>query len=529
MRKTRFQALTMVVVMLFTMMAAGCKKSEKNSRKVKGEAKKAEAMLDDFCAYLKNGKYEKLEKLVDGKSSEVEKAKGFMKSEVEDIFASARKRLSFSIENVSLDKDETEGSAELVFDYFRTKDVIREVSSKATERDYRLAVEGAKKEEVRIEVELVREDNWLISEASTDKVFIALFSFLEDLNLEVAPTTPPEPTHAPIEINYTSWLNEDMNEVAGYRESATFLRFCVITWDSFYGETFSYEYEDENGNILYKADVTAEQGSDVIYCDWYPTQKIPGNYIACYVYDSAGTMITGSCVNIYGDDEPMPREFYASTYYYIGSEGETVPGYHVGDEYIALKMELYEYSDPPFEIYYEFIKDPNDYTNGEIVVYAGYITVSSDIMILPWENLPKLEPGEYECRVYTVWDYPSYYCPFKILPEGEDFTYDMPAATSYYGDFFEEEDGWSVTSTSQSTEKIYYIFYLDQSYSFMGYSYKLTDSKGKILDEGTTEVCYKMQVTLELNMKGAQTGDMKIEVFNPDGSLLIDGTIEVTK
>ena len=529
MRKTRFQALTMVVVMLFTMMAAGCKNSDKNTKKQKGETKKAEAMLDDFCAYLKNGKYEKLERLVDGKSSEVEKAKGFMKSDVEDIFAAARKRISFSIENVSLDKDETEGTAELVFDYFRTKDVIREVSSTATERDYRLAVEGAKEEEVRVEVELVREDNWLISEDSTDKVFTALFSFLEDLNLEVVATTQPEPTRAPVEISYTTWYDEDLNEAVGYRESATFVRFGAFTWDSFPGETFSYEFEDENGNLLYKGEYTAANGTDVIYCDWEPTQKIPGEYIACYIYDSEGSMITGGCANIYGDDEPMPREFYASNYYFIGPEGELVAGYHVGDEYIALKMELYEYKDPSFEVYYEIVKDPYDFSNGETVVFSGYATVDSEIMIFPWENITELEAGDYECRVYSVWEYPAYYCPFKVLPEGEEFTYDTEKAEAYYGDFYEEKNGWYIYDVPQSTEKIFYSFYVDQQYCLMGYSYKLTDSKGKVLDEGTQEVYYQAEVWLELNMKGAETGTMKLEVFNPDGSLLISGTIEVTK
>ena len=529
MRKTRFQALTMVVVMLFTMMAAGCKKTENKTRKEKGEAKKAEAMLDDFCAYLKNGKYEKLEKLVDGESSEVKKAKDLMKSEVEDIFAAARKRISFSIENVSLDKDETEGTAELVFDYFRTKDVIREVSSTATERDYRLAVEGAKKEEVRIEVELVRDDNWLITEDSTDKVFTALFSFLEDLNLDVAPTTIPEPTQAPVEIYDARWYDEELNEVVGYRESEKFLRYAAFSWDTFHGETYSYEFEDENGNSLYKGEYTAANGTDAIYCDWEPTSKIPQGYIACYIYDSDGQMLTGECVKIYGDDEPMPREYYASNYYFIGSEGDVVPGYNVGDEYVALKMQLYEYTDPPFEIYYEYIKDPYDYSYGEEIVYAGFATVSSDSVILPWENLPELEAGEYECRVYSVWDYPEYYCRFNVIPEGEKFTYDVDAAEAYFGDFSEDPEGWGIYDVSKSTETIYYIVYVDQAYSYMGYTYKLTDSKGKVLDEGLQEVYCQTRVLIELNMKGAEVGTMKIEVFNPDGSLLVEGTIEVTK
>ena len=462
MRKTRFQALTMVVIMLFTMMAAGCKKSDNKTKKGKGEAKKAEAMLDDFCAYLKNGKYEKLEKLVDGNSSEVKKAKDLMKSEVDDIFAAARKRISFSIENVSLDKDETEGTAELVFDYFRTKDVIREVSSTATERDYRLAVEGAKEEEVRIEVELIRDDNWLITEASTDKVFTALFSFLEDLNLDVAPTTIPEPTRAPVEIYHTCWYDEDMNEVVGYRESSTFIRYAAFAWDTFYGgDTYSYEFEDEAGNSLYKGEVTADNGANVIYCDWEPTSKLPVGYLACYIYESSGKLLAGECVKVYGDDEPMPREYYASNYYFVGPEGEVVPGYHVGDEYIALKMELYDYTDPPFEVYYEYVKDPNDYSYGEDVVYAGFATVASDSVLFPWENLPELEAGEYECRVYSIWDYPEYYCKFSVIPEGEEFAYDVNAAEAYFGDFCDDPDGWSIYEISKSTETIYYVVYVD--------------------------------------------------------------------
>ena len=55
MNKVRFQAALMAAVMMMSMLLGGCGSSKKK-KAVKGAAKNAEAMLDDFCAYIKSGK-----------------------------------------------------------------------------------------------------------------------------------------------------------------------------------------------------------------------------------------------------------------------------------------------------------------------------------------------------------------------------------------------------------------------------------------------------------------------------------------
>ena len=71
-----------------------------------------------------------------------------------------------------------------------------------------------------------------------------------------------------------------------------------------------------------------------------------------------------------------------------------------------------------------------------------------------WENITELEAGDYECRVYSVWEYPAYYCPFKVLPEGEEFTYDTEKDRFRNVQAMEELN----LQTHDEIEELYYEF-----------------------------------------------------------------------
>ena len=58
--------------------------------------------MDDFCAYFKSGKYDKMDKLVDGSSKELERLKDISNSEAKELLDAARKRISYTVSDVSV-------------------------------------------------------------------------------------------------------------------------------------------------------------------------------------------------------------------------------------------------------------------------------------------------------------------------------------------------------------------------------------------------------------------------------------------
>ncbi|MBO4688207.1 MAG: hypothetical protein J5636_06810 [Clostridiales bacterium] len=527
MSKKRWLALAMTGAILMSMFLGGCKTSDKETKKKsKGEDKKAEEMLDDFCAYLKSGKYDKLDKLIDGKSKGLTTLKGFEDSEAKDVHTAARKRLSYSIESVTTDEKKESGEAIVVLTYFDVKDLKKKISDDATSKDIVRAIDDAKDLELEFEVDLVLDDDWLIDAGSVDQIVEELYSFMEDLNLEVEPTT--ETTYVKNLSEFSSsWYDDSYNQVEGYHQSTGFIRYMVILWECCYGETVTFEFEGNTG-ILYSGSYTVDGGDDTIFCDWYPTSKLDTGYIACTVYDASGRIISVGCINIYGDDEKIPvTSVYIYSVKMIDAEGNVVPGYHVGDTYIGTKLELGNYGQE-VEIIYEF--SMYNSRGSRIILNEGTIVSDGETGLIEWKDITDpLEPGNYELNLYNVNNEYIWYASFSIVEEGESFPCDTDSAEEYYSVWTYDPDSWDDLTTLYSTDtEVYFMFETYGYYNYMEFTYKVTDGSGKTIAEGTETIINNDRTDyFRIDLSEMSGGPVTITVLNPDGSQLLENSIEV--
>ena len=510
-----------------SMFLGGCKTSEKETKKKsKGEDKKAEEMLDDFCAYLKSGKYDKLDKLVDGKSKGLETLKGYEDSEAKDVHEAARKRLSYSIESVTTDEKKESGEATVVLSYFDVKEVKKKVSGDATSRDIVRAIGDAKDLELEFEVDLVLDDDWLVDAGSVDQIVEELYSFMDDLDLDVEPTT--ETTYVKELTEFSSdWYDIDYNRVEGYHESESFIRYTVTLWECCYGETVTYDFEDGSG-ILHSGTYTVDGGDDMIFCDWYPTSKLAKGYISCTVYDANGRIISVGCISIFGDGEKIPvTNIYIYSVKMVDEEGNVVPGYHVGDTYIAAKLEMGNYGQE-VEIIYEF--SMYNSRGSQVILSEGTIVTDGESGLIEWKDITdQLEPGSYELNLYNVNNEYVWYSSFNVVAEDEPFPNDSDEAESYWSMWTYDPDSWNDLSTLLSTDKeVYFMFETYYYYNYMEFTYTVTDGSGKTIDEGSASIINSDRTEyFRIDLSKMKSGPVTITVLNPNGTTLLENSIEV--
>ncbi|MBO4928559.1 MAG: hypothetical protein J5379_09970 [Clostridiales bacterium] len=528
MRKIRFQALAMAGVVMMSMFLGGCKDSKKKTAKDKGATKQATAVLDDFCAYYKSGKFEKLEKLIDGKSKGLEKLKDYSESPAKDVFEAARKRISFSIEEVVVDDDEETAEATVVFEYFDVDDLKKKIKKDDTSGDIRKAVTDAKDLDLEFQVDMVFDgEDWYVDSGSMDQIEEEMFSFMEDLNLEVVPVTPTPIPAKEMEVFSSTWYDDKCNEVQGYHESSTYIRFMVILWDSYDNETVTFEFEDYNGS-LYSGEYTITNYSDVVDCIWYPTSKLQKGGLTCCVYDSQGRLVAVGCTNVYGDDEDIPAPLYIVSCSMIDKNQNPVPGYHEGDGNIAAKVMLV--GDGKTNVYYDFCTvDPQTYL--QTVLYSN--TVSSDddgsMAILPWEGMDSIELGTYRLNVYSTTGDLSWSTEFSVVESGKDFPMDEDAAEIYYSCFSLDYWGCDIKgSVPAGTESVYYMFETFSYYTYMKFHFILKDSSGNVVLEGDSILIDDDEARVVIDLSEVEKGTLTMTVLNPDGSVLVEDTLEVT-
>ena len=519
MRRVRLQALALSCVMVFSLFSSGCG-SKKKSGKDSKEYRQAEAMLDDFCAYFKRGKYDKLDKMIDGTSKELATLKEFQDSAAKDLLEAANNRIIYQIGDIKIDGDEAE--ADLTITYFDAKDLAKKIDSDSSYREIKSAINAAEEDEFQFTCDLTYDDDWMIDSGSVDEIAKELFSFLSRIGIEAPPT--PVPTRAQTLTEFSSyWYDEDFNTVLAYNQSAKLIRFMVTFWEPCYGETITYEYSDANGNTFTET-VIVDNGDDFVYCDWRPTNKIAPGWIACTVYDTNMTIITVGCIEIYEDGRTIPEQIYILGSHMIDKDGIAVPGYHQGDTYIAAETQI-DHAAPGTMLSYTYYKKTGSLVDEAIG--EGAIDASSTRLILPLENTKDLEPGDYYIVIYDAQSAQIWQSDFEILYSGKEFTPDMPS-TKYY------VDGWSMQymiydvqyEIPKGTQKIYYYFETLDYVIYMPFTYELTDGKGKKIKEGPCTMVYSDESWIEIDIPSKINGSLTIKIFNPDGTLLRESTIQ---
>ena len=525
MNKRNFQALVMTCVMITSVMLSGCNNSGKKSGKKSKAEKDVTALLDDVCAYIKSAKSSKLERLIDGRSKWVGALEDYSEAEVKDVFEAARKRIDYSIEDVKADDEE--GEALIVFSYFDTKDCKKSIDRDSTNKEIAKAVADAKDEEIEVEVEVVYDDEeWLIDADSFDEICETLFGFIDDLDMETVPppTTTKATTQQVLSESYYSWYDDSFHEVEAYHQSTDYIRLMLCFWDYVQQpQTLTYEYEDYSG-IITSGSVDVEDGDSLVYIDWEPDYKLPVGWISCTVYDGSGNLITVACVEIIDDNEKLPVKFYCYSCEMTDENGIPVPGYHVSDKTVQAMAELDTYQDVELT-YALFQGDPYGASTNEL--YRNTIFPTSEHVDLAFDGVEITEAGEYSLIVYDmrgdeIWD-----LYFDVLADGKEFEMDADKATSYYDCFTKEEGGFRyIDKIPKDANAIIYYVYLEGYVQYMQFTWKAEDGNGKTLCEGYSNVVTGDELKIDIDVSELTKGPLKVTVYNPDGSVLVERTIE---
>ena len=524
MRKIRAQALILACLMAISIILAGC--GSKKSGKDRDENRRASAMLDDFCAYLKSGKYDKMDKLVDGSSKELERLKDISNSETKELLDAARKRISYTVSDVSVSDDE--GEAILTVTYFDVNEV-KKGKSGGSARDLKSLINAAKEDELDFSVKLSYDEDWLIDDKSADEILSDLFDFIGELDIDTKPTTAAPSTSAAQNLTELSstWYDDQFNYVQAYHQSADFIRFMVVFWENCYGETVTYEFCDENYNI-YQDSCVVDNGDNFVYCDWSPDYMLPTGWISCTVYDGNNNIITVGCIEIVADTEPIPQQLYVLDCHMVDAVGKAVPGYTVDTDYIAAEITV-DHAASDTVINYEYYRMADDLSlHSDVLCFRGSVNADTTTLNLPWLEVKDPEPGDYYVLIFDVHQTSLRSIEFKVLDKGQSFKPDSRDATFFTETWCEEPDMKNaLDKLSKRAKCVFYQVHTVESFDYMELTYEVADGEGKVFQSGNTTICASdkaeiIEIPLDIDIKGSLT----IRTYTPSGKLLRESTIE---
>ena len=516
-------------ILLFSVMLGGCRSKTKGTKLEKTDSQRAEAMLDDFCAYLKIGKFERISKMVSGTSNEVEKAKGYARSEVASGFEAAIRRIEYKIRDVEADATAKTGTARLILTYFDTSALQGKSAA-----DLKNAVDKAESKNLEFHVKLSYEEEWLMDKESADEVLHGLFAFFEDLGLKTeateATTTQVLP---PYRVYREAWYDATFNEVTVVHESQTHIYFFVTTWDYYNNATMKYEFLDGNGNMMGTGQETMGVSDDLIECELNIDGKFPIGTVVCRVYGPDGKMFTESSLRIVSDDTNLSNEFGIVSIGLIDEVGTLLPGYTTDNMYMHMSVIC---SQPISEINLNYeIYTGVDYVSGKEPFYsASYATICSapqTVFDIPLNQLDELnlDKGNYVLLVKDSMNMPFMDLHFQIIKPGETFANDQKTGTL-------KESYWATTDLmpvtldviKKGTVEVQFCFVTEEDFLCMQFPYKVTASDGTVIAEGTALLLNReMTGRIPVKLPEDFSGELTCTVQNPDGSELVTSKIEV--
>ncbi len=526
MSRFRFPALALSCVVFFSAFSCGCK--SKKSKKTTEETRRATALVDDFCAYFKSGKYDKIDKLIGGTSKEFKKLKECNDSGAKDVLEAARKRISYKIGDVTVSDDE--GEAVVLFSYFDAEKVKKSITDDSSLSEIKGLVENAKEKEMEFTCNLSLDDDWMIDAESVDEICSDMFPFLDDIHYEPGQTDPsrdpystPAPGNQTLTVIDGSWYDRKFTMVPAYHESVDFVRFWVVFRETCDEQEVTFELVDAAGNT-YEDTAIIEEGTCYVACDWEPKAKLPTGKLTCTVYDSKHNIIATGTVDIVPDSQHIAMPVYGLHCDMVNKDGIVVPGYRKGVSYIAADIDI-DHLEPDYEITYEYSK-LDDRKMGTLL-FSKSVKMDSTNAILPWEGLSDPEPGDYVFMVFDPDNHTLFTLEFKILDDGEEFEMDSNEASFFRSAWCEEAESYDVIDKiSKKASHVYFHFETVDFYKYMEFDYEVLDGSGKKYKEGTVFMANTYIAEIEIPLDEDYKGALSIKVYNPSGSLLCESSIE---
>lgn len=530
MRRIRLQVLVIVMSMILGIYLSGCGAKDEKSKEETNDQRSAEIVVEDFCDFLRSGKLDRVEKLLDEKSEMLTKLQGYQQSPATGVLAEYSSQLTQKIKEVRVDPKEGSGTATVVFTSADMEEITDQITEKTTRKETRELLEEAKKEEFKFELELVKEDGWCISSDSADEVIETLFAFMEDLEIDTTPAVVATPTPIEYDIFSTNWMDGYYNEVDGYAQTDTDVIFMVNMFNDFETRAFYFVFKDSDENKLFEGNDTVRYSGSSILCKWEEASLVGLDTLYCYVYDQDQQLVTSGSIHIYGDDEVVPVRYHVSTIRLVDEQGNYVPGYFEGTTYVGIQIEIIDFMQNVEIPYGLYSMDYDPATDFNVALYEGTLEAESSVVVFPLDGLTPLVAGKYFFQTFKPDGSMKDIIFFDVKTEGETFEYSAEE-TVVLDQYFTFEAGeiQNKRDVSSDTDTIYFEFALPYTLDYVGFTYTLTDSAGTVLDEGKEEIFYSDRCSIKLNMKGASVGEMTIKVYNPNGKELTSYTIEVTE
>ncbi|MBR3057846.1 MAG: hypothetical protein IKG93_07725 [Clostridiales bacterium] len=401
--KTKKTVVGICLIFLVMLAAVACRSNTKGSKKEKTPQEQTEALLDDFCAFLKSGKYDKMAPLTDPPCKMLDKLKEYSRSEVSGILDTSLKELSYKIESI----EEVDGGtkAKVVFTYFDTTMLVGRSDEVTSTNEVVSLIKNAENIEIECEVKcgpLASGEAWRINGDDAETMCQVLFGYIEKLQFGTQATESTTALYfIPFSVYECVWYDEKYNELPGLHESTRLFRTYMVTWDYYNNVTVRYEFVDSKDNVLYSGETTLMNRTDIIEIELKPKEKLPLGILTCKVYDPADKCFVESQIEVFKDGYRIPVEFHFTNAFFVDETGEQVTKYEFGTQYIAVKL-VGEYDTRNLLFNYEIYAVPEENDETDTTAVDPSSTGSSETV-----------PGE------TVASGPIYKGELK-LPEGQD-------------------------------------------------------------------------------------------------------------
>ena len=522
--------------LISAMLFSGYKKKEEKKKRDTTDIRHAESLLDDFCAYLKSGKFDKLSKLIDGESDWIEDLTEMKSSVGSSVLDKCLKRIDYEFEDTSASEDDEEGESTVVITYFETKDVTKKTESDSSKTEIEDLIDDAEEIEIEFSVDLVFDDDWLIKSKSVDSICKELFGFLTDydiMNTQGEPSQNPTGNLPPFEECYSWWYDDSYNTLNGIYESCDYVNYYVVTYEYYSNVTVTYEFVDDNGQIVYEGDYTLGYSDDVICCEGYFSSKLPAGELTCNVYDPNGQLFSVGSIEVFEDGSYIYVDVYMSDFNMIDDNNMPVPGFTTEDTSMRSSFYVYANTDQPLTLVYKIYHSNNGSFYDDEFIFDGEIEVDypacSDEIVFEWNDEP-MEAGEYAILFEDIGGNTISIYIFQVIEPDEEFENDEDSAEVYYSCFYKNRSScYEVTSINQGTDSVVYQLITEDYYECMGFTFELVDESGKTLAEGKFYIMnYDDEVMIDITgLKDCKPGDLTLTVYNPDGSVLDESVLKV--
>jgi len=292
MKLKKCMALSVSAVMLFSFALTSCSALQNEDEKA------VTAATEDFFEELKDAKSSKLAKLLSEDAAESEEALTLMaaldaEGDVADVFRDSLEKLSFKVKDVEASEDDEEGSVDVELTFVDVEAVLDDLDDDYDIDDLADAIEDAKTTKETITLEFIYDDDWLVDDLKD------LTELIVDPFEDVSPAGAQDPNDDTDPSYYSGhWESEDGDYISNLSAGDTYVSFVCVTWEYFDGSTFTYEFTNSNGSVLFDGSYYVTDGSDHIYCNGNVSPLAEGTY-TMNVYSPNGNLLQAVEIEAY--------------------------------------------------------------------------------------------------------------------------------------------------------------------------------------------------------------------------------------